>query len=296
MTQQKHKTNLSQSTLKTLSAYANKDECGAKIVFDSLAPSEPSEAQLLGLYFEYMATGAKTREGKVPMPPRNKAAKGEELGDIPAEFRRMKEQAVLYRELIKEIGFVHATDKDGKKLIGYRIAVPYEDREIDGIMDNVYIATKDIPIVNYEKEHVVTKIIKTGEKVILDVKSTSLLMDKYDKYGWHPNSLPERDLTTLQPTMYKWLWRQQHNEDIHFMWAVFSTKPDLGISFMYADTDEQRFDDLEKQYIPNAMPLLKKLDEGVLKPYPEYNRCKKCDYIGECKFAAKIPSIWNIAY
>jgi hypothetical protein len=208
----------------------------------------------------------------------------------------MKEQAVLYNDLINELGFVHAKAPNGKKLIGYRLAIPYQDREIDGIVDNVYIATKPVNIVNHGKEDVVVKTINEGDKIILDVKSTSLLMDKYDKYGWHPNSLPERDQTTLQPTMYKWLWRQVHNEDIHFMWAVFSTKPDLGVSFMYADTDEQRFNDLEKTFLPQAMPLLKKLDEGTLRPYPEYNRCKSCPYLSVCRFAAKTPSIWNIAY
>ena len=62
---------ISQSLMKAYVDYLNQKECGllfkAKYIDkDPESQSEPSEAMLLGIYFEYLCTGALPKSGIVP--------------------------------------------------------------------------------------------------------------------------------------------------------------------------------------------------------------------------------------
>jgi len=120
--------NISQSLLKEIWSYAKKELCGLQFEAQYIKkiPFPSSPVQKLGLWFEYMCTGALPRDGKVPEPDRKKdrveitKIKGKKLknggrakdkvikktiqGELTAPYERMKVQADRFKKTIKKYG------------------------------------------------------------------------------------------------------------------------------------------------------------------------------------------------
>ena len=93
----KEKIKLSQSLMKILFKYKIKEECGlvlkAKYIDNISFPSSP--AMDLGNYFEYICTGALTRDGKTPEPVLLKS------GKLSTPYARMEKQKETFDEIMK---------------------------------------------------------------------------------------------------------------------------------------------------------------------------------------------------
>ena len=104
----------------------------------------------------------------------------------------MQEQKENYHKVLKKYGF---------DVIG--IDHHFKSKDYSGIAD--VIAVRD------------------NQKVIIDIKSTGLIEDKWSPYGWHNESLPFNDNLLIQARHYKMLAFEEWGiEDIPFYFFVFS--------------------------------------------------------------------------
>jgi len=97
--------NISNSLIKAIDEYAlgeMADSCGKQlkaIYLDKTAELHPSDAMKLGQYFEFLATGAKLRDGSEPQPVTIKS------GDLSADYKRCGQQAAHFKTQMKYYGF-----------------------------------------------------------------------------------------------------------------------------------------------------------------------------------------------
>jgi len=247
--------------MKGLADYANKDECGLKFkakFIDGLS-DEPSDAMNLGNWFEFICTGQLPRTGEVPEPKRLKS------GKLAVDYIRMEVQSDNYTNLMKhhkfeviETGYVFNKDADST-----------------GIAD--IIARKD------------------GKTCIVDIKSSGLLDDKWNEFGWNLDALVYKDKLLIQAVHYKYLARKEWGEDADFYFAVFSTKNKHDALLLKINVDEDRMINHEID-IANAKIRVEEGLKNGFKAYPTYRGCTKCFLRESCSEALKTPEINEIYY
>jgi hypothetical protein len=103
---------VSQSLIKGLQDYILGKECGyvfkAKNIDGRYDLFPPSEAQNVGAWFEYMATGSIPKNGAVPQAEYMKRGKDENGNpELTAPYRLMKKQVENYRKIIESITTRH---------------------------------------------------------------------------------------------------------------------------------------------------------------------------------------------
>ena len=230
------KIKMSQSILKMLYGYLTDTECGiqvkSKILKTTTFPT--SDAQLLGQWFEYIATGQLPVSGIEPIPKTTRS------GDLTAPFKRVEGHVSNYKAILSK----------------YNIEVLETGKVLE--TDN-YIGTVDI----------LAKI--DGKLSIIDIKTTGLLHDKWNDYGWHEERLTEREKHMTQVFQYKYLAQQVLKDEFRI---------------------EQHELDLEKFYSYLNTKFLKLTDKELAKP--ELKRCSECPV--DCKFRTSVPLITEIQH
>ena len=252
---------MSQSILKMLYGYLTDTECGiqvkSKILKTTTFPT--SDAQLLGQWFEYIATGQLPVSGIEPIPKTTRS------GDLTAPFKRVEGHVSNYKAILSK----------------YNIEVLETGKVLE--TDN-YIGTIDI----------LAKI--DGKLSIIDIKTTGLLHDKWNDYGWHEERLTERENHMTQVYQYKYLAQEVLKEDVDFYFFVFNTANEHDAKIFKMVIDEFRIEqhelDLEKFYSYLNTKFLKLTDKELAKP--ELKRCSECPV--DCKFRTSVPLITEIQH
>ena len=195
---------INQSLVKDLIKYQNGTLCGLvftnKWILNQFGGGTKSNS--LGHYFEYQCTGALAKgESEAPKPEYTKK------GELDSQFKIANQQAVFFHELIKRFGInlISAGDKV--------------------LADNKWIGTLDIlaqweSIGNYID-------FEFGEdnpekKVIIDLKYSGLLEDKWSEFGWHNDFLAKKQGTMLQAKHYKFLFWKKYGFNPPFLFFVFN--------------------------------------------------------------------------
>lgn len=214
---------------------------------------EPTPAMLLGIWFEYMCTGALPRSGVVPEPVTLKN------GNLSADYNRMLYHIDKFKKIVDNYNI--KIQEIGKEIIVDRIK---------GILD-IWCEIDGIP-------------------TIIDLKTSAQIGNKWDDYGWDDKNF-SYSTHVLQPAIYKYLiYKSLDIYDVPFYYLVFSTK-NTDILFWeveYLDFDEtcekveQLADDLDK-FIQNA-------DEKDYLPICDYKICTNCQ-MTNCFFRQEIPKI-----
>ena len=213
---------------------------------------EPTPAMLLGVWFEYMCTGALPRSGEVPGPIKLKN------GKLSADYERM-----LYH-----------IDKFKKIVDSYNIEILEVSKEI------IYKRIKGILDIYCKID---------GLESIIDIKTTAQIGNRWEEYGWDERNFQYSN-HILQPAIYKYLiYKTLGIEDVPFYYLVFSTK-NTDILFWevkYVDFEDtcNYIDKLAKE----LDAFIKYNSESEFWPICDYKFCQNCKM--ECTFRQEIPKI-----
>lgn len=220
---------------------------------DKNVRDEPSEAMKEGIYFEYLCTGQMPKSGVVPQPERTNK------GELTAAYKRIVEAVGLFKKIIK---FYNIKILE----VGLRI----ENDSMSGVLD--ILAEWD------------------GRVVIIDLKYSGLIDDKWSDMGWADFALHEKDQLMKQPVHYKILVNDELNvEDVPFYFFVFNSKDptDMKIFLIEVDPDRYFFHQVEMDKVREGIE--KSMIAGW-KAKPDYRICKDCPLSDTCKEKEEMPS------
>jgi len=266
------KVKISQSLMKNYVDYLNGKECGlilkAKYIDkDPEAQSEPSEAMELGIYFEYLCTGALPKSGEVPEP--QIVYKGTPKEKLSEPYSRVVESAKNFKKIIEHYGI---------KIINKGLSIDAEvnDTPISGVVD-------------IEAEW-------DGNRVFIDTKYSGLIDDKWNEMGWDLESLHMKDSLMIQGVHYKILAEKKYGiDDIPFYYFVFSSKDPNNIKIIKQEVDESK----RQSHIVAIGNISNKIENDLkygFKAYPSLSRCSKCPIAHKCSSKVDFPLVDEIFY
>lgn len=258
---------LSQSLVKSLFKYKNDEECGLRIEAQYInGESFPSnEVQELGNYFEYICTGALPRDGHTPQPKLLKT------GKPTTAYQRMDKQKENFDRIMKSYNLeVEKT--------GFAFTNPKYSGIADIIALDKNVKSKDV----------------NKKRVIIDLKTSGLINDKWSPYGWANESIEEKWDLLIQAVHYKMLAKYEWGiEDIPFYFMVFSNKNEVECKIFEINID----DTTRLQHYQNLERVKKFLDlcikEGW-KAKPDLMRCDVCPMNTGCLYQLEVPTIQKV--
>ena len=248
--------------------YLNQKECGlyfkAKFIDkDPDAEREPSDAMRVGIFFEYLCTGALPKSGIVPEP--DMVYKGKANEKLSAPYERAVESAQIFKEIVEHY-------KIKIKNIGYYL----EKDGMNGVID-----------IHAEWD---------GEEVFIDLKYSGLIDDKWNEMGWDLESLHMKDSLMIQGVHYKILAEKCLGiSDIPFYYFVFSTSDPSNVKIIKQEVDESK----KQSHIVAVHNILSKLKYDMadgFKAYPSMQRCSKCPLFAKCDKRVTFPLIDEVFY
>lgn len=256
---------VSQSLIKNYWAYKEQKYCG--ILFhhaDVLKEVErvPTERMMLGHWFEYLCTGAVLRDGSVPEEPLTKTGKPK------AEAIRMKIQADRFKALVEK-------ENIGVDKTGVIVEVPFDKDgfKLKGIFD--ILGNVD------------------GHPAIIDIKSSGLIGNEWEAYGWHASTFNMRKQLTIQVVFYKYLaWKSLGVEDMPFYFIIHSTTNEVDSLFWRVDLNDfevtmNHFEDMVYELVGE----IKMNSEFGFTPYPSVKRCGECPLKDNCDYLTATPKL-----
>jgi hypothetical protein len=258
---------ISQSLMKALSEYVQGNECG--IAFNERYIKKTVEfvqtdAMRLGTYFEYKATGALPRNGIAPEP--DVVYKGTAKEKLATDFERADASALFFKALMKfwDIKVLYTNHT-------------METATMKGIADLI--------------------VEWNGKPVILDLKYTGMIDDKWSEFGWHKDFLSQKDNLMVQGVMYKLLAKETLGiDDIPFYFWVFDSKNPQNVRIIEEKVDESRFYQ-HMDAVNNAKSFIEHTAKtNGWKAKPDLLRCAKCPLKPDCKFAVDYPIIEEVYY
>lgn len=259
---------ISQSLMKAYVDYLNQKECGllfkAKYIDkDPESQSEPSEAMLLGIYFEYLCTGALPKSGIVPEA--DYVYKGKPNEKLSAPYQRAVDSVSNFKKIIE-----HYNIKIKK------VGLYLEHNDINGVVD-----------IHAEWD---------GKDVFIDLKYSGLIDDKWSETGWNTESLHMKDSLMIQGVHYKLLAEKCLGiEDIPFYYFVFGSQDPNNIKIIRQEVDESK----KQSHIVAVQNILGKIESDLhygLKPYPSLQKCSKCPISHKCESRVDYPLIDEVFY
>jgi hypothetical protein len=270
---------INQSLVKDLVKYQSGDLCGLiftnKWILQQFGNG--TKANTLGHYFEYLCTGALAK-GEIN-PPKPEYTKS---GDLSTDFKIAKEQSIVFKELIEKLGIklVSAGDKviaDEKWIGTLDILAQWES-----IGDYIDLRLADYDFTNNPEK-----------KVIIDLKYSGLLEDKWNQYGWHTDTLAKKQGTMLQAKHYKFLFWKKYGFNPPFLFFVFDTKEVGKMKIFNIEIEDWELQQHE-EFLEKAKKYFEYQLEKGFEPKPKYESCMKCKYATWCQFKINTPSVITI--
>jgi hypothetical protein len=261
---------ISQSLIKNYVDYMNGKECGVffKAYYvdkDSEARREPSDTMKLGIYFEYLCTGALPKDGQIPEPEMSYKGKANEKMSAP--YERATESAKVFKRIIEHYGI---------KIISVGKLYDHDDMNINGVVD--IVAEWD------------------GQLVFIDLKYSGLIDDKWNEMGWETESLHMKDSLMIQGVHYKLLAEKCENiYDIPFYYFVFDSKDPNNVKIIKQEVDESKKQS-HVMAIHNITGKLKSDIQNGFTPLPSLSRCSSCPIAHKCEHKIDVPLIDEVFY
>lgn len=261
-------TKISQSLMKELYNFKLRQECGIKILAKYVDgfKEEPTDAMRMGNWFEFEATKQLPRSGEVPIPDTLKS------GELSAPYRKLQVQLKNFEKIM---------DAYEIKVIG--TGYDFQNNpKASGILD--ILAEWD------------------GQKVIIDIKTTAHIDNRWEKFGWgdekfeNPDS-PEAQFLTIQAVQYKLLAKTEWGiEDIPFYFFVFSTTDENAVKIFKVEVNPDAIVKHEEQlskayeYFNRKFKMMSEEELAI----PEMKRCANCFLNEKCKMKINVPLIKTI--
>lgn len=219
--------------------------------------TDPSDSQKEGIYFEYLCTSSLPKNGQVPQPERTLK------GELTASYKRAEQAAAFFKDIVAHYGITI-------KKVGYKL----ENDLMEGLLD--IWAEWD------------------GNDVIIDLKYSGLLDDKWNDLGWDLERLPQKHNTMRQAVHYKMLVRDILKKDADFYFFVFNSKQPDDMKIILSTIDDDKFYFHEQDVLRIKSEIEKEIAIGF-KARPDYRSCKDCT-MTDCKFRASYPLIHQVFY
>jgi len=266
---------INQSLVKDLIKYQNDELCG--LVFHNKWILQQfgggSKANDLGHYFEWLCTGALAKgESEAPIPETTK------IGELTADFKTAKKQAEYFHSLLPKYG-IKLLDA-GNKIIA----------------DDTWIGTLDIEAkwdAIFENENLNFDTNNTEHKVIIDLKYSGLLNDKWNEFGWHDETLGRKQGTMLQAKHYKFLYWKKYGFNPPFFFFVFDSKQVGKAKIINVEIDTYELE-LHEEFLQKAKRYFEMNLESGFQPKPSYDLCISCKYQHLCSFKIDKPKIISV--
>ena len=214
---------------------------------------EPTPAMLLGVWFEYMCTGALPRSGEAPSPVTLKN------GKLSADYDRMLYHINKFKEIVDNYNI--KINEIGKEIIVDRIK---------GILD-IWCEIDGIP-------------------AIIDIKTSGQIGNKWEEYGWDERNFQYSN-HILQPAIYKYLiYKTLGIEDVPFYYLVFSTKNSDILFWKVKYIDFYETCEKVEQLADNLDIFIQNADEKDYTPICDYKICTNCQ-MTNCFFRQEVPKV-----
>lgn len=259
---------ISQSLMKNYVDYLNEKECGLLfranyIDKDPEAQKPPSDTMKLGIYFEYLCTGALPKSGEIPEP--EIAYKGTAREKMAAPYERAIQSAMIFKHIIEHYNI---------KILNKGLYIEIED--MNGVID-----------IHAEWD---------GEECFIDLKYSGLIDDKWNEMGWDIESLHLKDSIMIQGVHYKILAEKRMGiHDIPFYYFVFSSQDPNKVKIIRQEVDESR----RQSHIVAINNVIGKLNNEIqngFTPRPSLSRCHSCPINHKCKSKVDYPLIEEVYY
>lgn len=252
--------------IKDYEAYQDDTLCG--IVFkakyiDKTFPDIPSAAMRLGHYFEYLVTGQLPRDGKEPKPDWLKSALKK-----PEEERETKDMTAPYKLAVA----------NAERTKGYlsKIGLIIEATGVSVAKDGI----TGISDINGDLG---------GNKVVIDLKYSGLLNDKYAPFGWGALQMDgyygevQRRHHSTQAIHYSKLFGVDE-----FYYLVVSSTNDKDVGFFKMEFSDKGLVAHERRIEGARQGVEIGMTVGF-KPKPNVVRCGCCPWKTTCKQAIFYP-------
>lgn len=253
--------NITQSLIKDLEKYNDKKYCGLQIkakYYDNIKfPS--SDAQILGQWFEYKATGQKNRFGEIPEPPKLKS------GKLPKKYNDILEHIEPFKKFLEKNNFEIV--ETGKRLI-HR-----------GLQGDVDLVLKD----------------NQGKIVFADIKTTGLINDKWNEFGWEEESLQFKHNLLIQAIHYKLLGTLEYNYEPDFYFLIFSSTNTIERKVYKITLNDTRIDE-HLNFLYKIKEIKEKGEKDGWAAYPDTKTCANCPIKDTCIHYTDVPPVREIYY
>jgi hypothetical protein len=279
-------TRISQSLMKAVRAYLDGDGCGEVLreqYINGRLLEITSKAMSHGAYFEYILTGALPKNQQIPQPeymktPINANIKagrpplfGLKVDDMVDAYRKIHAKKVKVLQYITDMGFKIATDKDGRLLVGRKIV----KGRFEGTLDLILEAVREVKLTS-------GVTLAVGDRVVVDIKYSGMIDDKWSVHGWQWVPIQKRYHGT-QAKQYHYL------ADLPFFFLVVGAGDSDDIKFFHMVMDK----DVIERHISEGNMLYERLvalhEDDVLTPRPEFGKCIECPLYDECKHKHTYP-------
>lgn len=252
---------VSQSMMKSLSDYLKGEECGIvfKEKFVNKRWGSPTDAMLLGQYFEYKATGQLPKDGTIPQPIKLKN------GSLSVDFERATASALFAKTLFQVMGI---------KIL--ELGKYLNFRDADGVLD--------------------IRAEFKGKKAIIDLKYSGLLDDKWNDIGWNIETLNEKDRLMIQAVHYKYLCDNIYSEEHDFYFMLFNTKEPVDVRMIKVNIDPLTTARHIEQIKQVRAKMTQLVESDNFKPRGSLLKCSKCYLQEECPSRVILPQIQEVYY
>jgi hypothetical protein len=261
---------VSQSMIKDVKKYVLKKMCGlvlkAKYIDKTWpADADDSPAKKIGRYFEYILTGSIGRSGVAPLAEYKKGA----LTNYKRDPLRNR---LTIDKMTKPYQLAHKN--------AVRVKEYFKLMKIKVLEVNVHIQ-KGL------KEGTIDIIaLHNGHRIVIDVKYSGLLFEKWDELGWM--------WTDEQKKFHGTQALQYHSlTGIPFYFLVVSSTNDEDIRFFDIEFDEFSIEQHEAEVEDTRKKMKFFIDFGF-HPVPELVRCLKCPLRTNCKDRVDAPPVQKI--
>lgn len=271
---------ITQSLIKDVKRFVKKEMCGlvlkAKYI-DKTFPfdGDDSDEKKLGRYFEYILTGAIPRNGVIPQAEYTKTFLKLHAKD-PLRNRKGNPKDMLEPYKLAHINAARVKEYFRKlKIVVLKFNVYFEKNGKGGTVDIVAMYGR--------------------KKIVIDVKYSGLIHDKYSELGWAWTDTPvglehQRKFHGTQALQYHDLT----GYDFYFL--VVSSKNEFDIKFVEVMIDDFSREQHEVE-VEDTRKKIEFYNEFGFNPVPELVRCTKCILRDDCqaKIEAPVPIVGRLA-
>lgn len=281
---------ITQSFMKTMREYKAGFECGHIVrhqYIDGHLLNRKSKDMAAGSYFEFLLSGGLPKGGFVPRPVYMDSGLKK-----PAEKRTVKDMTVDYRR-------VHFNAENVRRILNLDLGLEFikvgrtlTKGRFEGTIDLICKCTKEIIFSN-------GTTWKVGDIIVIDIKYSGLLYDKWEKFGWAWSDL-QKEYHGTQAIQYNYV----SGAPFYFLVVSNTNKEDENEAGQkeFAPTEMRLFyvpvdEHMTEAHIAEGNKFYEQLKfekEIGLIPRPSMIRCGKCPLKEGCKDRHTFPHIEEV--